>query len=152
MSKTKITLEDLRVGSLVGYNNVHAKVYCIEDKLPRQEPQYDDKAVITLYDGGGLISVTIEELSGIEITENIALELGFTKLPHFTVMNSLVFDLGRGRELSLGNVGTPNLILYLGEKSRDGNDFYSDLVSLHNFDYDGELYAHKLQNLINNFK
>lgn len=53
---------------------------------------------------------------------------------NITVMNSLVYDLGRDRFLILGSLGTPNEMLFIGE--RDG-DAITDLVSLRNFDYDG---------------
>lgn len=89
------------------------------------------------------------ELNPIPLTQEILLKCGFEKIPHFTVMNSLIFKLGRNRELSLGCVGTPNEMLFLNEVDDENNPSkVTDCVCLHNFDYDGKLYLHKLQNII----
>lgn len=63
-------------------------------------------------------------------------QIGFKEIPHFTVMQNLIFDLGRNRELSFGNIGTPNETLYLCELN-EGVDIISDLICLRNYDYDG---------------
>ena len=65
-------------------------------------------------------------------------------------MNSFNLDLGRDRNLSIGCVGTPNLIVFLEEVERNENGDVikkNDLICVHNWDYDGELYLHQLQNL-----
>jgi len=76
------------------------------------------------------------------------LELGFERLPHFTVAHNLIYQLGRNRYLSIGCVGTPNETLFICE--RDPRDYrkINDLICLHNFDYDGYLSKSKLQTLI----
>lgn len=89
-----------------------------------------------------------EDLSGIPLSEEILLKCGFIKTPHFTVMGTLNFDLGRNRSLSIGCVSTPNEMLFLREGDGKPDD---DLIVLHNFDYDGKLYLHKLQNIVSIF-
>jgi len=74
--------------------------------------------------------------------------MGFERIPHFTVANALIYQLGRNRRLSIGCIGTPNEMLFICEF--DLNDFRktTDLVCLHNYDYDGYLTKEKLENLI----
>jgi len=82
------------------------------------------------------------------LSEEILIEIGFEKLKHFTIQNSLIYKLGRNRHLSIGNVGTPNEMLYICET--DENDYrkITDLICLHNYDYDGYLSKLKLETLI----
>ena len=82
------------------------------------------------------------------VSEEILLEIGFEKLSHFTIMNSLIYKLGRNRYLSIGCVGTPNEMLYIYETDDDQPNKIVDLVCLHNFDYDGFLSKSKLETLI----
>lgn len=86
------------------------------------------------------------KLLPIPLTPEILEKSGFTKIPHFTITNSLVLPVGRNRQLSIGCVGTPNEMLWLCENEKDETNIVSDLVCLHNYDYDGKLYLHKLQN------
>ena len=80
------------------------------------------------------------------ITEDQLLYLGFTKIPHFTIGDSKIKDLGRNRYLSLSSLGTPNEMLWICEKE-DNNPLSSvdDLINLHNFDFDGYLTFKKLK-------
>lgn len=89
--------------------------------------------------------------SSVPITEEQALKLGFKKLSHFTVMGSLIYDLGRRRHLSLGCVGTPNEMIFICESDKDNPDVINDLICLHNFDYDGLLSEEKLRSIISAF-
>lgn len=87
---------------------------------------------------------------GIPLDEHVFLKCGAYQLPYFTVMNSFYLDLGRNRELSIGSVGTPNLMVFIQEIEKDENGKaikVCDLVCIHNFDYDGKLYLHQLQNM-----
>jgi len=83
------------------------------------------------------------------LSEEILLEIGFQKIPHFTIGNSMIYQLDRNRHLSIGSAGTPNEVLFICES--DENDFrkITDLVCLHNYDYDGYLSKEKLETLIN---
>lgn len=79
-----------------------------------------------------------------------ALEIGFKESPHPTVMNTLVYDLGRRRSINLCCLGQGNEFIYLCEKSRVG-EHYTDLVCIHNYDYDGFITIERLKALIDWF-
>ena len=81
-----------------------------------------------------------EDIEGIPLTPEILEKTGFVPIGHFTVMGNMTYNLGRNRYLSIGCIGTPNETLYVCEKE--------DIVCVHNFDYDGMLYLHTLQNLV----
>ena len=74
------------------------------------------------------------------LTTEILLGLGFEVIGHYTVMGSMIKNIGRGWQLSIGCVGTPNEMLFITEED--------SIIVLHNFDYDGKLYLHKLKNII----
>lgn len=76
-------------------------------------------------------------------------ELGFTELPHFTIMESLIYDLGRGRHLSFGSIGTPNEMLFLCQKDNDNERKLSDAICLRNYDYDGYTTIEEIKQIIN---
>lgn len=78
---------------------------------------------------------------------NDVLKLGFKELPHFTVGNDLVYDLGRNRHLSISALGTFNEMMIIGELDKKSKS-YSDIVCLHNCDYDGFLNMDKLKSLL----
>ena len=79
------------------------------------------------------------------------ISLGFKEFDHYTCINSLVYELSRDRVISVGCLGTPNEVIYLCEKSPDDN-YYVDLVCVHNFDYDGKLTKQKVEYLIKYFE
>lgn len=74
--------------------------------------------------------------------------LGFKELPHDTIMNSMVLDLGRRRTLSVGCLGEPNEMVFISEHDHNDQKKITDSVCLHNWDYDGYLTKGKLQNLL----
>jgi hypothetical protein len=82
------------------------------------------------------------------LTEDILLGMGFERIPHFTVSNALIYQLGRNRHLSVGSVGTPNEMLFVCESDFGDYRKITDLVCLHNYDYDGYLTKEKLEDLI----
>lgn len=86
------------------------------------------------------------------ITQEQLLTIGFNTLPHFTIMNSLIYDLGRHRQLSLGGVGTPNEILFICNIDNENFKKITDIVCLHNYDYDGYITMEKIENLIKYLK
>ena len=63
--------------------------------------------------------------------------IGFKELPHFTVTNNLVYDLGRNRHLSIGCLETPNEMLFICETDNNEPKHIEGLVCLKNYDYDG---------------
>jgi len=74
--------------------------------------------------------------------------LGFEELPNFTIMNSLSFNLGRNKSLSFGNIVTCNEMLYICETDCDNPKIITDLICLHNYDYDGFMTMSKLEDII----
>lgn len=82
----------------------------------------------------------------VKATEENLIELGFKKITHFTITKGLTFDLGRNRIISISDIYNPNCMMYICEIGENGR--YTDLVNAHNFDFDGVLYLHKVQNLI----
>lgn len=83
------------------------------------------------------------------MTNEDLISVGFKPMPHYTVANSVVYDLGRDRQLSAGCVGTPNETLFIMElKEDEDNIVISDLVCLHNYDYDGYMTIEKVKGLI----
>lgn len=83
-----------------------------------------------------------------KLSEDILLNMGFEKIPHFTVNRAMIYKLGRNRHLSIGDVGTPNEVLFICESDKDDYRKITDLVCLHNYDYDGYLSQQKLETLI----
>ena len=83
------------------------------------------------------------------MTNEDLISIGFKPMPHYTVANSVVYDLGRDRQLSAGCVGTPNETLFVMElKEEEDNTIICDLVCLHNYDYDDYLTIEKVKGLI----
>lgn len=82
------------------------------------------------------------------MTNQDLLALGFKEVPNFTIMNSVYFDLGRRRQLSAGDIGTPNEMMYLCEVDEKDPRKITDLVCVHNYDYDGYLTTEKVSGLI----
>lgn len=79
------------------------------------------------------------------ITREDAIKMGFIPLSHFTITDSLNFDLGRNRHLSIGNIGTPNEMVCISETDNDNPKEVLDIIVLHNYDYDGYLTEERLQ-------
>ena len=78
-----------------------------------------------------------------------AIELGFKPIPHFTITGALIYDLGRERHLSFGCIGEPNEMLSICSTE---NGKVTDVVVIHNYDYDGYMTTTKLKMLINILK
>lgn len=77
------------------------------------------------------------------------IDIGFKEIPHFTVGNNLLYDLGRHRQLSASSIETPCEMMFVVELDRDNPKKITDLVCLHNYDYDGYLTLEKVKNIIN---
>jgi hypothetical protein len=75
-------------------------------------------------------------------------DIGFKEMPHFTVMNSLVYDLGRNRSLSIGDLGNPNEMVFLCERDYDDPRKINDLICLRNYDYDGYTKLEDIKSII----
>ena len=72
--------------------------------------------------------------------------IGFKSLGHFTGGDQVKFHLSRGRYLSAMCVGQGNESVWLCHKDRDGE--ITDLICVHNRDYDGFITLEKLNALI----
>lgn len=72
-----INIRDLRIGNYVMYNGLMMAVYSIIGAYPRREKRYDNKVVIDLFDGAGIITASLDEIKPIPITEKWLLKLGF---------------------------------------------------------------------------
>lgn len=77
------------------------------------------------------------------------IDLGFKEMPHFTVAHSLMYPLGRHRHLSTGCVGTPNEMLWICETDDQNDKSITEIICLHNYDYDGYLTIKKVIAIIN---
>lgn len=75
------------------------------------------------------------------------LEMGFYTLDYKTITNPLIYNLGGGRELNIGSLGTGNEMMWLCERE-DSEEGYSDLVCLHNCDHDGRLTKEAVEGII----
>lgn len=106
------------------------------------EADYDD-----LY-GETLINDWKESsISPIPLTEEWLLKFGVQSIPHFTVGNTKFFDIGRNRQLSISSVNTPNCMVFLQDMENNARHEGNNPIVLHNYDYDGPLYVHQIQNL-----
>lgn len=72
--------------------------------------------------------------------------IGFKSLGHCTVGDQVKFHFSRGRYLSAMCVGQGNESVWLCHKDRDGE--ITDLICVHNRDYDGFITIERLNALI----
>ncbi len=93
-------------------------------------------------------NVLITDIEPIPLNEDWLVRLGLKKIPHFTVTNSYTLDIGRNRIVSVGNVGTPNEMIWLCQINDKDKNKIDDLICLRNYDYDGYTPVHTFQNLI----
>lgn len=82
------------------------------------------------------------------MTNDDLMEIGFKKIPHFTITNAVVYPLGRHRHLSAGCVGTPNEMLFICETDDQDDKRVTDAICIHNYDYDGSLSIEKVQAIL----
>lgn len=83
-----------------------------------------------------------------KITEQELLDLGFYKLPHFTISDPIIFDLPNSRSISIGNLGTPNEMVFLTQSDYDDYKNITDVITLHNYDYHGYITLDKIKDFI----
>lgn len=87
-----------------------------------------------------------------KITREELIALGFKPVETFTVMKPLIYKVGRGRFISVGDINTPNEFAFLCELSPCDDKKISDLICIHNYDFDGYLTKEKVVNILNIFK
>lgn len=86
------------------------------------------------------------------ISNNDLIELGFKPVPTYTIGNSLTYELGRGRALSASCVGTPNEMIFIYQSNEEDSTKITDIITIHNYDYDGYLTIDKINKLIDALK
>lgn len=130
-----IKAHELRIGNLVF------------DHLGRVQTVAETRAdaYICYLSNGAKLKYKLNTTNPIPLTEEWLLKFGGEKLPHFTVSNSIIIKTKRNQQLSFGCVGNPNFMVFIQEINDD--DKITDLIAIHNWDYDGEMYVHQLQNL-----
>ena len=80
-----------------------------------------------------------------KMTREEVVSMGFEPIPHFTITDSLIYDLGRNRQLSIGAIGTPNEMVFISEVNEEDKRKVDELIVLHNYDYDGYLTKKRLE-------
>lgn len=65
-----IRIEDLKIGQRVHYNGIVCKVYSIMSPHPDKNERYNNKPVIELCDGAGIITALEEDIFPCDDTEN----------------------------------------------------------------------------------
>lgn len=83
------------------------------------------------------------------MTKEDLIEIGFVAILHFTVTNAHIYHLGRCRHISISNVGTPNEMMWICATSEQNEKDVTELICLHNWDYDGKLTKKKVVTLLN---
>ena len=79
------------------------------------------------------------------MTREEVISMGFEPTPHFTITDSLIYDLGRNRYLSIGDIGMPNAMVFTCEVNDENKNRVDEIIVLHNYDYDGSLTQERLQ-------
>ena len=96
----------------------------------------------------GCYKTSDSRIKQIPLTEEILLKCpNHKKVNGKNILNTIYFEIGRDRIISIGNIGTPNEMIWLCEVDRYDKQKNNDLVCLHNYDYDGKMMLHKFQNL-----
>lgn len=75
------------------------------------------------------------------------IDIGFKELPHFTITNALIYDIGRNRHLSYSCIREANEMLFICQRNHKNPEHIDDLVCLHNYDYDGLMTKKKINDL-----
>lgn len=135
---------------------MEAKEFRIGNKLysPIQKENVELVAIeqgnrpITLGKNGTSSFSGFDCLHSIPLTKEILLKCPKAiKVPFPNILKTIYFEIGRNRIISIGNIGTPNEMVWISEVDSQDNKKITDLVCIHNFDYDGKLMLHTFQNL-----
>lgn len=147
-------VNELRIGNIVCVDNepyhphlkdVLMRVVSIEHR--HDLPEYSVSLERVVRDNSDVnvnYSQLIRFIKPVRLTEDILLKCGFENTPHFTVTDSKTLDIGRRRLLSIGSVEDCNQMMFIQSIH---NDKITDLVCVHNYDYNGWLHLHQLQNI-----
>lgn len=136
--KVELKATDLRKGNLVGFG----------EEICRVSEINEDGSFRVINNKGESFKNTWAELTPIFISRALLSNCPQVKsIPHFTVGGNLLIDIGRSRHMSIACVGTPNEVIFLSCCNIDDDRKIEDAVCVHNFDYDGYMPIHRLQNL-----
>jgi hypothetical protein len=69
-------VSELRIGNLVEHNGSTWRIYSIKGPSPLPDPRYSDKILLDIWNNG-LVTVSLDEVSPIEITGELLESLGF---------------------------------------------------------------------------
>ena len=133
----KLNHKEFRIGNLVEYDGRVFEIDSVSEVLP---------TLNTIEFGIGVVDWN--NLKPIPLTEDWLVRLGGEKLPYHNILNSIFFKVGRNRIVSVGNVGTPNEMIWLCQVNATNDKIIYDLICLRNYDYDGYTPVHTFQNLI----
>ncbi|MCT3673304.1 hypothetical protein HZQ94_08910 [Elizabethkingia anophelis] len=129
--------KELRIGNYIKHSELHGIT----------EVMAVGKDYIHILFNNETLYESIKWFTPIPLTEEWLLKLGGEKIPHFTISNSIIIKTKRNQQLSFGCVGTPNFMVFLQELDPDNENKITDLIPIHNWDYDKDMYVHQLQNL-----
>lgn len=129
---------ELRIGNYVWEH--YGGIYVIRG-IPDDNKVFVSKTFKTIS-----VGFKLKELNPIPLTEEWLLKWGFDRLPSKIFGNTFRKSIGRSRWLTISDAGQINTMLCIANML-EGSVSYSDLVVLHNWDYDKDLYVHKLQNV-----
>ena len=101
---------------------------------------------LLLDDRGGRLPVYA--VKPIPLTYDLLQEIGGTILPHKTIHSPVSFDIGRSRVISVSSIGDPNEMCHLYEIDDKDPKNITDVKTLWNYDYDGYMYLHHLQQFL----
>ena len=133
----KLNHKEFRIGNLVEYDGRVFEIDSVSEVLP---------TLNTIEFGIGVVDWN--NLEPIPLNEDWLVRLGGEKLPYHNILNSIFFKVGRNRIVSVGNVGTPNEMIWLCQVNATNDKIIDDLICLRNYDYDGYTPVHTFQNLI----
>lgn len=79
------------------------------------------------------------------MTNEDLIKLGFEAIPHPTIGNTVIYDIGRNRYLSASSMGSPNEMIFLCEHDERDVTKVTDVIVLHNYDYNGYITEERLK-------
>ncbi len=126
---------ELRIGNLIQVE-------------PTFDPAYMGSIVDVLCDSVNTPrhqGLTYEMINGLLLTEKWLNLFGFYQLPHYTVGNNWLMDYGLTSQISISCIESCNMMIWLA--CVDKNKRPTDLVCLWNWDVNGTMHVHQLQNL-----
>lgn len=71
-------IEELRIGNYVEYNGCTGVVYAVHSPIPCDDEHFRDIGIVELV-LGGIVTVRIDEIQPITLTEDLFLKCGFIK-------------------------------------------------------------------------